>query len=218
MKFLLLGATGRTGKHILDLALHRGHVVQALVRKKSKLNISHPSLVLTEGDPLDKASLIYSMKSCEAIVSALNISRVTDWPWSKLRTPKNLLSSVTKNIIELAPQHGISRCVFISAWGVAETRSDIPGWFRWFIDHSNIRYPYLDHERSEELLQQSSLNYTAVRPAGLINSKKEREIIVSLNHAPKPKLIISRRNLARFVLEVLEKDLYLRQMPAVSHS
>jgi nucleoside-diphosphate-sugar epimerase len=216
MKILLLGATGRTGRHLLQQSLEHGHVVHALVRDKSKIKITHENLIVFEGSPLDKPLLNNAMIGCEAILSTLNISRNNDWPWAKLRTLTDFLSSVMKNIIDLAPQHSIQRIIFTSAWGVAETRKDIPGWFRWFIEHSNILYPYEDHARQEELLKQSSLEWTAVRAAGLINAKRIKTIIVSFNNTPRPRLTISRHSLASFMLYVLEKNTYVREMPVVS--
>ena len=216
MHIIILGATGRTGKHLLEQALQRGHTVNVLVRDKNKITGNDHRVTVFEGSPSDKTALETAMKGCEAILSALNISRTCDWPWSKLRSPKDLLSSVMKNIIELAPAHNIHRIIFTSAWGVAETKKDIPGWFRWFIDHSNIRYPYLDHERQEDLLKQTSLQWTAVRLAGLTNSKSKGNIIVSLNNNPKPRLTVSRRNAASFMLDALEKNLYVGEMPVLS--
>ena len=89
MKILLLGATGRTGLHLLRQSLERGHIVHALVRDKRKIKMSHKNLMLSEGSPSDKDLLDNAMKGCEAILSALNISRKSDWPWAKLRTPNN---------------------------------------------------------------------------------------------------------------------------------
>lgn len=216
MKLLLLGATGRTGRHVLDQALERGHTVHVLARDKQKVKTHHPHLVLFEGTPADKAMLDKAMTGCEAILSALNISRKNDFPWAKLRTGKTFLSDVMRDIIELASRHHINRFIFISAWGAAETKKDIPGWFRWLIDNSNISYPYLDHARQEELVKKSSLDFTSVRPAALTNTLKEQEIIVSLNNTPKPKWLISRRSTAKFMLDVLEKGLYKREMPVIS--
>jgi putative NADH-flavin reductase len=216
MHILILGATGRTGKQLLKQALQHGHTVNILVRDKTKINNKNNHLTVFEGSPLDKIILGNAMQGCEAILSALNISRTNDFPWAKLRTPKDFLSTVMKNIIELAPAHNIRRIIFTSAWGAAETKKDIPGWFRWFIDHSNIRYPYDDHARQEELLKQTSLQWTSVRLAGLTNSKKKKEIIVSLHNKPKPRLMISRSNAAAFMLDALEKNLNLREMPVLS--
>jgi putative NADH-flavin reductase len=216
MKILILGATGRTGKHLLGQALQRDHTVHVLARDKNKIILNDSRITVFEGSPLDKVALENAMKGSEAILNTLNVSRTSDWPWAKLRSPKNLLSATMKNIIELAPKNNIQRIIVMSALGVAETKKDIPGWFRWFIDHSNVRYPYLDHERQEELLKQTSLQYTSVRAAGLTNSKRKKEIIVSINNNPKPHLVISRYNVASFMLDVLEKNLYVGEMVAVS--
>lgn len=216
MHILILGATGRTGKHVLAEALRRGHKARVLVRDPSKITVSSPLLQIVEGTPTDTAILSDAMEGCEAILSALNVSRVNDFPWANLRTPKDFLSTVMKNIISAAPGQGIRRLIFTSAWGVAETRKDIPGWFRWFIEKSNIRYPYEDHARQEELVARSSLEWTSVRPAGLINSKKIKKVIVSFNNHPKPRLVISRLNVARFILDILEAGRYVRQRPVIS--
>ena len=37
MKILLLGATGRTGKHIIEEAIKRGHEISAIARDPEKL-------------------------------------------------------------------------------------------------------------------------------------------------------------------------------------
>lgn len=216
MKILLLGATGRVGRHLLQQSLERGYIVHAMVRDVSKVKTAHENLIVFEGSPSVKGLLNHAMAGCEAILSALNISRYNDWPWAKLRTPKDFLSSVMKDIIALAPQHHIQRIIFTSAWGVAETKKEIPGWFRWFIEHSNIRYPYEDHARQEELLKQTSLHWTAVRAAGLVNTKKKKTIIVSFDNTPPPRLTIGRRSLASFMLDALEKNMYVREMPVVS--
>lgn len=216
MKILLLGSTGRTGRWILEEAIGRGHIVHALVRNPAKVKFSNGRLTLFEGTPTDSAALENAMEGCDAIISSINISRTHDFPWSPLRTPKDFLSASMKNIIALAQRHSIDRIVITSAWGVAETRADIPGWFRWLIEHSNIRYPYADHAVQEDLLKASTLNWTAVRPVGLINSKKDKTTTVTLDKMPKPGLLIPRRMVARFMLEVLEKHLYIKQLPVIS--
>lgn len=216
MKILLLGATGRTGKWILEEAIGRGHTVHALVRNPAKVKLSNGRLTLFEGTPTDIYALEKAMQGCEAIISAINISRTNDFPWSPLRTPKDFLSSSMKTIIPLTQKHSIDRIIITSAWGVAETRKDIPGWFRWFIEHSNIRYPYDDHAVQEALLKASTLNWTCVRPVGLTNSKKDKAITVTLNKTPKPALMIPRRMVAKFMMDVLEKDLYVKQLPVIS--
>jgi uncharacterized protein YbjT (DUF2867 family) len=223
MRILILGGSGRTGRLLVLEALKKGHQVNALVRNAAsfKKNITrlHPpqnhQLTIFEGTPSDKNTIAVAMQGCEAVLSTLNISRNSDFPWSALRTGEFFLSETIVEIIDLCLQNKINRLIITSAWGVNETRKDIPAWFRWFIDHSNIGVAYRDHERQEKILQLSSLQFTAVRPVGLTNSKNHRPILVSLDNHPRPRLMISRRNLARFMIQILEHNEYLRQFPVV---
>jgi putative NADH-flavin reductase len=216
MHILILGATGRTGRILLNEALNRGHRVSIVVGHKGSLKTDPGLIDVHEGTPLNKFTLAEAMSGCEAILSTLNISRVSDFPWSKLRTSKDFLSSSMKKILELANEKHISRIIITTAWGVAETKKDIPFWFRWLINNSNIRFPYIDHEKQEEMLKHSDTNWTIVRPVGLTDSEREKEIQVSLNNIPKPSLKISRKNVALFMLDVLENNLYNRQCPVIS--
>ena len=215
MNILILGATGRTGKHVLEEALKREHRVNVLVRDKNKIT-PHNNLQVFEGTPTEKKILATAITGCDAILSTLNISRRSDFPWSGLRTPEDFLSHTMSNIIDLSAEFSFKKIIFTSAWGVNETKKEIPGWFRWFIDKSNIGYAYRDHERQEKLLEQSSLQWTAIRPAGLINSSRIKKVKVSFNAVPRPGFLIGRKNLAVFMLDVLENNLYANQAPTVS--
>ena len=218
MRILLLGATGRTGKHLLEQALNHGHIVHALVRDQQKIPIQQYNLLLFQGSPSDKSALDKAMQGCEAVLSVLNISRKYEFPWAGLRTPKDFLSTTMKNIVELSSKNKIKRVVFASAWGVGETKKALPGWFRWLVDHSSLGYQYYDHERQEEVVKKSSLDWTAVRPVFLTNSVHQKEIVTIIDNESKPHLYISRRNLAAFILRVLEKNLYLCQAVVVSEN
>ncbi|RFZ84231.1 NAD-dependent epimerase/dehydratase family protein [Mucilaginibacter terrenus] len=216
MTVLLLGGTGRTGKLILSELLARGHAVKVIVRNKNKISINSPVLAVFEGSTLDETLMRSAMNGCDAVISALNISRYSDFPWSRLRTPELLMSATIKNVIAIAKEMKLKRVIVLSAWGVNETMADIPWWFRWTIRYSNIKYGYLDHGRQEDLLAASDLDWTAVRPVGLINSKAKKEIKVILNRKDKPSIIISRLDVARFAVKILEENTFLRLAPAIS--
>lgn len=214
-KIIILGASGRTGRLLLRQALDCGYQVNVLVRIKNSFSPRHPNLKIFEGVSTNRTVLAKAMENCEVVVSTLNISRNSDFPWSRLRTPANFLSETISNIISLSSALGINRVIVLSAWGVGDTVDHIPRWFKWFIDHSNIGVAYRDHARQEELLAESELLYTVIRPVGLINSDKEKDTQVSLNNVPKPGLTISRKNVAKFIIEILEKDLYIFKMPVI---
>ena len=215
MRILLLGATGRTGKLLLEQALDHGHIVHALVREKQKITIKRYNLTIFEGTPRDVIALQKAMEGCEAVLSTLNISRKYEFPWSPLRSPKDFLSTTMERVVTLSEKSRLRRVVFISAWGVYETKKDLPGWFQWLVNNSTLHYQYNDHERQEAVLRNSTLDWTAVRPVFLTNFKNHKEVFVSEDNEPRPSLYLSRRNLAGFMLDVLEKNLYLCQAPVV---
>ena len=216
MKILLLGASGRTGKLVLHEALMQGYEVNCVVRDTTKIQIESARLKLFEGDVLRKDTLKQAMQNCQIIISVLNISRHTDFPWSRLRTPSSLLSDAMKTVISLAEKQVIKRLIVCSAWGVSETKADLPFWFDWLIEHSNIKAAYKDHERQEGIIRQSDLDWTIVRPAGLINLKRSQKLIESDDNQPKPKLTINRITVAKYLIDAIKTDQLIKKAPVIS--
>ena len=195
MRILILGATGRTGKEVVHQALAEGYEVNVVVRQRMEV----PGLNQFIGQANDPFLLINALKEVEAVIQVLNISRNNDFPWAKLRSPKDLLSSTMQELVRLADREKLKHIVCCSAWGVAETRKDIPFWFRLLIEYSNIGVAYADHEKQEKILEKSGIAYTIVRPVGLTNGKLKKSISISTH----PKLTISRKSLAYFLVESL---------------
>lgn len=216
MKILLLGLTGRLGRCLLAEALRKNYDINAVVRRRSEGINSSTRITWYEGLPTDRSVLSTAGRGCEAIISALNISRTSDFPWSAMRTPPTFLSDAMENMIATAQEHDIRRVIVCSAWGVKETKNHLPVWFRWLIDHSNIGITYRDHERQEDRLRLSGVDWTIVRPVGLTNGKKEHAVQVSFNNIPKPSLTISRNDVARFMIGALREKSYIKKDPVIS--
>lgn len=213
---LLLGATGRTGKEVLHQALELGYYVTALVRDSSKIVLDSPLLKIIEGDTRLPSDLNRAIEGCGAVISCLNISRKSDFPWSPLRTPENFLSLTMRSLINTCKEHGVNRLIFTSAWGVGDSRPYTPGWFAWIIDNSNLSAAYLEHERQEAMVRNSGLNWTIIRPVGLVNRKKTKPVRYFLNNEGKPAMTISRRDTARFILETLSDEKFYQTIPVIS--
>jgi len=218
MKLLILGGTGRMGRLLVAEALRRGHQVNALVRDSAHLPSSATAGQLQSfiGTPPDQAVLREAMRGCDAIVNTLNISRTSDFPWSPLRTPEDFLSQSIESVIKTARELGLQRAVVVTAFGVHETKPDMPGWFRWMVNNTNIGPAYQDHERQEDRLRASALDWTIVRPVGLTNSQRAQKVLLSYGSQPKPSLTISRLAVAKFLLDVVEGDLYVKEAVTVS--
>jgi hypothetical protein len=74
---------------------------------------------------------------------------------------------------------------------------------------------YKDHERQEQLAAASSMQWTAVRPVGLLNGKGGKKVHVALDNSVRPRITIHRSDLATFMLDTLENGSYIGQKPVV---
>ncbi len=218
MKILIIGATGRTGRPIVEEALKQGYELNVLVRDKNKIPFNSKLIKVYQGTPARQTDVAAAMQGCEVIISALGIARASDAPWSKLISPKNFISESMKNVLAEADQQNLKRLITISAWGVGETKKEIPFWFRWLINYTNLRPVYADHESQEKLLVNSNLNWTAVRPVALNDSKKIKTLKVSFNNSPKPSLYISRQSVAKFMVDIVKSDKYDLKSPTISEN
>ncbi|MFT5641689.1 MAG: hypothetical protein ACI9A7_001794 [Cyclobacteriaceae bacterium] len=214
-KILLLGATGRTGKLVLENALEKGYHVHCLGRDIKRI-AKQPGIELFEGDSRSYDDLHIAMEGCKHVITTLNISRVNDFPWSSLTTPETYLSETMLNISNVASKHNLVRIVCCSAWGVSESRIDIPWWFRWTIENSNINAAYIDHERQEEVLKRSALMWTIVRPVGLTNGKSIQKIRETFGVTPQPSLTINRISVASYLVDALNNERVSKKMIVIS--
>ena len=216
MKILLFGATGRTGKLILQKALKDGHNVTAIVRTPSRLNRLGAEIV--EGTPYNKETVKKAIDNCDVVISTLNVSRVSDSPWAKLRSPKDMISSSIQNALEAMQEKGIKRIIVMSVLGAGESWAKMPFIFKLVVSSSNLRHTFNDHTRQEELLAASESNWTVIRLPMLTEEKGEKEVIVKrINDNTKLNRKITRESVARFILNILNNDTYYKTIVAVSN-
>ena len=71
MKLAVLGATGQTGKQLVQQALEDGHDVTAIVRTPSKLNIVHDRLIIVEGNIFSAEDLKKHFQNADVVMSTL---------------------------------------------------------------------------------------------------------------------------------------------------
>src|SRR5260370_27523099 len=71
MNLLILGATGRTGRLVVEQALAAGHAVTALVRSPEKLTIRNSNLRVVAGRATDPEAVARALASADAVLSTL---------------------------------------------------------------------------------------------------------------------------------------------------
>ncbi len=71
MKLFVIGATGRTGREIVEQALARGHHVTAFVRSPESITLKNERLTVIKGNAMDENELFNAMQNHDAVLSAL---------------------------------------------------------------------------------------------------------------------------------------------------
>ena len=208
MKILVLGATGGTGRLIVRDALAKGHSVVALVRSKASAP-DLPGADVVEGDARDEAALLRALNGCDAVVSSLGTGM-------SLYGEVTLLSVATPALVAAMTRSGVQRLVCISALGVGDSRGHGGFVFDNLFQPLLLRNAYKDKNRQEATIRASSLDWVIVRP-GALNDEPARGNIRAFTdlagvHGGK----IARADVARFVVEQLTTDTWLRRTPLIS--
>ncbi|MBT8384255.1 MAG: NAD(P)H-binding protein, partial [Bacteroidia bacterium] len=173
MKIFIVGGTGGTGRQLIEQALIEGHFVTALVRNPVKLKIVHPNLSVLKGNILKPTTFEQAIKENEVVISALGHKRFF------IKT--NILSEGTKNIVNAMEKNKVKRFICITSMGINDSRFRLGLYYTLFVIPVILLFYFLDKEKQERIIQQSTLDWTIVRPGQLTNGKKR----ATYRHGPK---------------------------------
>ncbi len=205
MKVLVLGATGGSGRLIVRDALAKGHSVVALVRSKAKADL--PGVHMIEGDARDEGTLTRALNGCDAVVSSLG----TGMGFSEV----SLLTVATRALVTAMTRSGVRRLVCISALGVGDSKGHGGFVFDRLFQPLLLSRAYKDKDGQGSRIRGSSLDWVIVRPAMLTNDPARGRVraVTDLTAVNGGK--IARADVARFVVEQLTTDTWLRRTPVL---
>ena len=165
MKAFVAGATGETGRRIVQELVKRNIPVRALVRNLEKAKQILPAEVeLVLGDVLKPESLAAAIGDSTVILSATGAA-----PSFDPTGPYQVDYEGTKNLVDIAKTKGIEHFVMVSSLCVSQ-----------FFHPLNLFWLILVWKKqAEEYLQKSGLTYTIVRPGGLKNEDNPDPIVMS---------------------------------------
>ena len=215
MEVLLIGANKGLGYQVLKELLSKKITVNCLIRRKGLINLESKFLNIFYGDATNLSDLKKSIGNSECIISTINVQRKNIFPWSRLTNSKTTISDFAKNSI-IASEDKINRIITISAWGVGESMEKIPKLFKFLIKFSNLKYPYIDHNIHEKVIENSNLNWTIIRPTALTNETKYHDIEEFKGKRKINKITIGRKSLAKYVVKIIDDKYFYRKKITVS--
>lgn len=173
MNILVVGATGETGRRVVQEALAQGHRVRACVRDADAARSILPAdTEIVVGNVLDRASLERAiaqrtlaepMASCEAVICATGAR-----PSFDVTGPFQVDYLGTRNLVDVAKAAGVKSFVLVSSLCVS--RLFHPLNLFWLV--------LFWKQQAEQYLRQSGLTYTIVRPGGLRSEDADTPIVM----------------------------------------
>ena len=210
MKIAIFGATGETGRQLVEQALAAGYQVIAYVRNPSKLNTKHENLTIVQGELADHAIIERAVSAADAIISVLG---------PRGGSKGKPITRGMQNIIEAMKKQGVRRLI-ISSTLSAKDPNDLPD----FKAKALVNLVKLTmHAAYEEIVsvadtvRKSDLDWTIIRLTTLNNNPKSGKVRVGYLGKGEVGLRISRADLAEFMLKQVQDTKYLRQAPVISN-
>ena len=208
MKLLVLGATGATGCEVVTQALWQGHDVTALVRHPEKLGRIDGTIRVVTGDVLDGSRILdAAMFGQDAVISALGVG--------KSLNSGHLIARSVPLIVGAMIREGVSRLIFVSAYGVGKTRENVPLVPR-ILMRLLLRDIYADKEAGENHIHGSGLNWTIAYPVTLTNGPRTEQYRASERPLLRGLPRVSRADVAHFLLRQLSNDEFRQRGVIVS--
>lgn len=214
MKVALFGATGRTGKHFIPLALESGHAIQALVRDPSKLRFTDdqlPRITVIRGDVTDYQKVSETIAGTAAVVNLLGHAQ---------DSPKNIMVLSTSHIIRAAKEHRAELVLILTTAGVRfqDDAGSIGQSLMNFYLKTFKTQEMADHQSMCDLVREtkdSGLAWLVVRAARLTDGALTKGYKVMTERGPGLNPHISRADVAHCIVTLLTNGEHRGEMPFV---
>jgi putative NADH-flavin reductase len=191
MKIAVLGASGKTGTHLIESALAKGHEVIAIARTPDKIASDDPRVSKRQGDAYDEASVIAALEGADAVITTVGKTDLKD-------KRIDLSTAAHRAVVAGMRKYGIRPLVVISSIGAA------PGVKRRGIVRNIYlflrRKYYGDMFLMEKEVMDSGLDVTMLRAPMLTDGPLTEDYRVIEEENYLEKLQISRADLAHFIL------------------
>ncbi|MEL6551891.1 MAG: SDR family oxidoreductase [Cyanobacteria bacterium J06621_11] len=165
MKVLVAGATGQTGRRVVETLIAKDITVKALVRDRDKAIAQLPQgIEIVVGDVLKPDSLRTALSDCQVLISATGAA-----PSFDPTGPYKVDYEGNKNLVDAAKAAQLDQFVMVSSLCVSKLFHPL-----------NLFWGILYwKQQAEDYLKQSGMPYTIVRPGGLKNENNSEAIVMS---------------------------------------
>lgn len=205
MNIIVFGASGKTGKLVVEQALNLQHKVTAFVRNLTKLQIEHPNLHIIQGDALDEEAVQKAVSGQEVVISCLGSSSGLG--------KTTALHEMTQNIVKAMKVNHVLRIIYMASAGIDKEISGLIG----KLTMKMLGNVLEDHHNAVEVIKANDLTWTVARPMGLSDNPPTGSYREEHEGIPKGSRSISRADVADFITRALTDEKYLNQSVALGN-
>lgn len=208
MKLAIFGGTGKGGRFLVPRALEAGHEVVVLSRNPANMTIQHERLTVLQGDISERARVDAVIQGTDAVMSSLGPNNKGQ-PFSISKGFDNILPSMS--------QYNVRRLI-MSCGAVVHDPLDKPQFldtvFNFIWRHFQTTV-FEDMSQVVGKVRASDRDWTIVR-VPYLTERFVKPGTVKVGYLGSIGSMITRTDMADFMLKQLESDTYLRKAPAIS--
>ena len=208
MNITIIGASAGIGLETVKRGLDRNHSITTLSRSGIEIE-EKKSLNVILGDATNKADLLSSIQNADAIIVTLGTS--------KNMNATTLFSDFAQLMVEIHKENKTDiPFIFVTGFGAGESKNYVPWLVKMFLKYF-LKDVYADKTKMEEIITNSDLNWTVVRPGRLLDGELtekyriENKLFKGINIGG-----INRADVADFLIKQAEKQTELKKYIAIS--
>lgn len=217
MNVLVLGASGASGRRIVEHALAAGHRVTAFARDPAGAGLEgHDRLRAAAGDVLEQATLAAALPGQDAVIWAVGGHDALRSALQRRRRQRGLCESGTRNLLAAMEPAGVTRLLCQSSWGVGDSQARLPAPQRLVLFPLLLRAELADKERQEQLIRDSMVEWTIIRPTRLTDAPGTRRYSAAPGLSFRFDAHVPRADVADLMMRELAEPRFLRQTVEIS--
>jgi putative NADH-flavin reductase len=208
MNITIIGASAGIGLETVKRGLDRNHSITTLSRSGIEIE-EKKSLNVILGDATNKDDLLSSIQNADAIIVTLGTS--------KNMNATTLFSDFAQLMVEIHKENKIDiPFIFVTGFGAGESKNYVPWLVKMFLKYF-LKDVYADKTKMEEIITNSDLNWTVVRPGRLFDKELtekyriENKLFKGINVGG-----INRADVADFLIKQAEEQTELKKYIAIS--
>jgi putative NADH-flavin reductase len=206
MNITIIGASAGIGLETVKRGLNRNHSITTLSRTEIA---EKKSIKMILGDATNKADVTNAIQNADALIITLGTG--------KNMKATTLFSDFAKLIVEIDRENKIAiPFIFVTGFGAGESKNYVSWLVKMFLKYF-LKDVYADKTKMEEIITNSDLNWTVVRPGRLLDKELtekyriENKLFKGINIGG-----INRADVADFLIKQAEKQTELKKYIAIS--